>query len=110
MDAKEFLSMYNQAENSKQDEQIKKLKQEIKDLKESKDIIQEEKTGYKAILEEKNKLIKQLKDENEEQKEKLEYFEERWMFNYVLSRMMLLLIFVFIITTILKFCKIVQLF
>lgn len=105
MDAKEFLSMYNQAENSKQDEQIKKLKQEIKDLKESKDIIQEEKTGYKSILEERNKLIKQLKDENEEQKEKLEYFEERWMFNYVLSRMMLLLIFVFIITTILKFCK-----
>ena len=105
MDAKEFLSMYNQAENSKQDEQIKKLKQEIKDLKESKDIIQEEKTGYKSILEERNKLIKQLKYENEEQKEKVDYFEERWMFNYVLSRMMLLVIFVFIIITILKFCK-----
>ena len=71
MDAREFLSIYNQAENSKQDEQIKKLKQEIKDLKESKDIIQEEKTGYKSILKEKEHTIRDLKNEVEELKEKL---------------------------------------
>ena len=71
MDAKEFLSIYNQAENSKQDDQIKKLKQEIKDLKESNDIIQEEKTGYKSILKEKEHIIKDLKNEVEELKEKL---------------------------------------
>ena len=71
MDAKEFLSIYNQAENSKQDEQIKKLKQEIKDLKESNDIIQEEKTGYKSILKEKEHTIKDLQNEVEELREKL---------------------------------------
>ena len=71
MDAKEFLSIYNQAENSKQDDQIKKLKQEIKDLKESNDIIQEEKTGYKSILKEKEHTIKNLQNEVEELKEKL---------------------------------------
>lgn len=71
MDAREFLSIYNQAENNKQDEQIKKLKQEIKDLKESNDIIQEEKTGYKSILKEKEHVIKDLKNEVEELNEKL---------------------------------------